>query len=99
MSDNKAQQENSCAYQAYQFQGRDGGNPENIYSGHDNLQNGFIPHGQDTTFYVAEWDKGDKIDSSGFFTDQATIDSYIHDGKLDANKCATLFALKSKGVI
>ncbi len=83
----------SRAEEAYDSQGRDGAFADNIYSGHDSFQNGTINPSDDCTIYVAEFGPGDNFKSSGFFTDQATVDSCIHNGSLDANelgsKCQT----------
>ncbi len=77
----------SCAERAYGSQGvflDDLGRENNTYCGHDTFQNGVIPRGQDTTIYFAAWDDNPK--GTGYFTDQATVDSCTHGGVLNANE-------------
>ncbi len=74
------------AERAYQRQGiidKDG-KINKDYPGHDTFQNGIIPQGQETTLYFCTWKENAK--GSGFLTDQATVDSCIHQGKLDSNE-------------
>ena len=68
----------SSAEEAYRWQG------DGDFPGHDNYQNGVIQNGTDTTIYSTQWFDGQK--SSGYFTDQGTVDKCTHNGVLNANE-------------
>ena len=79
----------SMANQAFDQQGpkmTDHGT-DTSYAGHDRFQNGVLDR-NNSRIYVAGWDKnwGATDSASGFFTDQATIDSCVHGGKLNTNE-------------
>ena len=57
---------------------------DDSFPGHDNYQNGVLEHGSDTTIYCTNWTEGQP--GSGYFTDQATVDSCTHDGVLNSNE-------------
>jgi len=80
----------SMANQAYATQGpqRDkNGKVIMTYAGHDRFQNGVLSR-DNPKIYMAGWaeDWGATSGASGYFTDQATIDSCIHNGVLDTNE-------------
>ena len=78
----------SCAEDAYGWQGikKDdlGRVTDDNFPGHDNYQNGIIPNGSDLTIYCTNWYDGQP--GSGYFTDQATVDSCTHNGVLNSSQ-------------
>lgn len=78
----------SRAEEAYGWQGvkqdEFGNIVDDSFPGHDNYQNGVLEHGSDTTIYCTNWTEGQP--GSGYFTDQATVDSCTHDGVLNSNE-------------
>ncbi|MBP5595320.1 MAG: hypothetical protein J6Y02_08055 [Pseudobutyrivibrio sp.] len=79
----------SMANQAFDQQGpkKTPEGTDKSYAGHDRFQNGVLDR-SNSRIYVAGWDKnwGATDSASGFFTDQATIDSCVHEGKLNTNE-------------
>lgn len=77
------------ANQAFKEQGPQvsSGGIDRTYAGHDKFTNGVLNR-DNSRIYVAGWGKdwGSQANASGFFTDKATIDSCVHNGKLNTNE-------------
>lgn len=78
---NSTENKDSLAVRANGFQG------EGDYLGHDTYQNGLLNR-DNSRIYMAGWSEnwGASQGSTGYFTDQATINSCMDGNKLDTNK-------------